>query len=80
MKKRFAFRCWNCQREYTLFKEITSQQELIVACPFCDEEAVVKLEPYRKEKKTVLKGVADGGQAIGYEYQFPGVIPTQKPD
>jgi DNA-directed RNA polymerase subunit RPC12/RpoP len=80
MKKRFYFKCWNCKRKYSLFKEITSQQELIVPCPFCNEEAVVKLEPYKKEKKSVLKGDAGGGQAIGYEYQFPEVIPTQKPE
>ena len=78
MKKRIAFECWKCRREYTLFKEITNQQELIVGCPFCNKEAVVTLEPYRKKIITVLKGDPDGEQAIGYEYQFPDVIPTQK--
>jgi DNA-directed RNA polymerase subunit RPC12/RpoP len=80
MEKRFAFKCWNCKRKYTLFKGITNQQELIVPCPFCNAEGVVKLEPYKKEKKTVLKGDGDGDQSIGYEYQFPEVIPTQKPE
>ena len=78
MEKRLVFRCWNCGRKYSLFKEITNQQELIVACPFCNKEAVVKLEIHRK--KSVLKGVADGEQALGYEYQFPDVIPTEKPE
>jgi len=80
MKKRQAFRCWNCLRIYTLFKEFTNQQELIVPCPFCNKEAVVKLEPFRKEKKSLLRGEADGDETIGYEYQFPEVIPTQKPE
>ena len=80
MEKRFKFMCWNCQREYTLFKEITSQQELIVPCPFCNAEAVVKLQPYRKQKKSLLRGDAGNEVAAGYEYQFPDVIPTQKPE
>jgi DNA-directed RNA polymerase subunit RPC12/RpoP len=77
MEKRLTFRCWNCKRKYSLYKEITNQQELIVACPFCNKEAVVKLEPHRKEKHSVLKGNAGSDQALGYEYQFPDVIPTQ---
>ena len=80
MKKRFDFKCWNCQRKYSLFKEITDQQELIVPCPYCNEEAVVKLQPYRKEIKSIYKGDAGGAQPQGYEYQFPDLIPTQKPD
>ena len=78
MKERFAFKCWNCNRKYTLFKEITNQQELIVPCPFCNVEAVVRLKPYKKEVKAVLKGDVDDGQSIGDGYQFPEIIPTQK--
>ena len=80
MNKRFTFNCWSCKRDYTLFKEITEEQELIVACPFCNAEAVVKLEPFKKNKKTVMRGTGDDDQSIGYEYDFPDVIPTQKPD
>jgi len=80
MKKRFAFKCWSCNRKYTLSKEITDKQELIVACPFCNAEAVVKLESYKKKSKSILRGDTDNEQAIGYEYQFPDVIPTQRPD
>lgn len=80
MEKRFKFRCWNCQREYTLFKEISSQQELIVPCPFCNVEAVVKLKPYKKEKKSLLRGDSGSDISLGADYQFPDVIPTQKPE
>jgi hypothetical protein len=75
MKKRFTFKCWNekCKRTYTLFKEITKEQELIVACPFCQTEGVVKLELFRKTP--VLRG--DDEQFIGFYYDFPEVIPTQ---
>jgi DNA-directed RNA polymerase subunit RPC12/RpoP len=76
MKKRFTFKCWNCKRKYTLFKEITDQQELIVPCPFCDAEGIVKLEPFKKKKVTVMRGEDD--QTLGYEYDFPDVIATEK--
>ncbi len=81
MRKRLAFQCWNCHRTYTLMKEITKEQELIVACPFCKAEAVVKLEPFIKPRKTVLRGDADGqAETLGYEYDFPKIINTQQPE
>jgi DNA-directed RNA polymerase subunit RPC12/RpoP len=81
MKKRFTFKCWNedCKRTYTLFKEITKEQELIVACPYCNAEAVVKLEPFKKKKQTVLRGTGDDEQSIVFEYDFPEVFPTEEP-
>ena len=80
MKKRLYFKCWNCRRKYSLFMEINNHQELIVPCPYCNEEGVVKLETYPKKKIPLLRGNPAGEQAVGYEYQFPDVIPTQKPD
>ena len=79
MGKRLTFKCWNCSRNYSLFREITGQQELIVPCPYCKAEALVKLEPYRQDKKSVMKGDLAGDQALGNEYHFPAVIPTQEP-
>ena len=55
MKKRFTFKCWSCERTYTLFKEITKEQVLIVPCPYCKADAIVELPLYVKEKKTVLR-------------------------
>ena len=63
-----------------MLKEITNQQELIVPCPYCNQEAIVKLEPYKREKKEVHRGNGDVAQAPDYEYQFPDVIPTEKPE
>lgn len=80
MKKRLSFKCWNCTRIYSLFKEISDEQKLIIACPFCNQEAVVDLNPFRTEKKTVVRGPENEDQAAGYEYNFPNPIPTQKPD
>ena len=80
MNKRFAFKCWNCNRKYTLFKEITEEQELIIACPYCNTAAVVKLEPFKKKKKTVMRGSGEDDGSVGFEFDFPEVIPTEKPE
>ena len=78
MKKRLKFKCWNCDRKYTLFKEITDEQVLIVECPFCKAEGVVNLNPYWNRTITVLRQhVDDAIQPNGYECDFPDVIPSQ---
>lgn len=80
MKKRFTFQCWNCLRTYTLFREITKEQKITVACPYCNQEAVVDLTPFRKEKISVLKGAGGQEQPLGEELELPEIIPTQKPE
>jgi DNA-directed RNA polymerase subunit RPC12/RpoP len=80
MKKRFTFQCWNCPKTYTLFREITDEQQLVVACPYCNTGAVVDLKPYRKQKKTVMRGDDNDEQSSGFELQLPDVLPTQKPE
>jgi DNA-directed RNA polymerase subunit RPC12/RpoP len=79
MEKRFEFKCWKCERTYTLFREITDEQELIVACPFCNAEGVVDLKPFRKKVETVLKGI-ERKQDLGDELQLPNILPTQPKD
>ena len=81
MKKRFTFQCWNCNKTYTLFREITTEQTLTVGCPFCNTEAVVNLAPYPKKKIISLVRGGDGGeQAPGFELELPEILPTQKPE
>lgn len=83
MKKRLKFQCWNCEKTYSLFREITGQQKLIVACPFCGEEAVAQLGPYRREVKNVLKTVdarASESTLPETELALPEIIPTEKPE
>jgi len=80
MKQRFTFQCWNCPKTYTLFREITKEQKITVACPYCNQEAVVDLTPFRKEKISVLKDVMRQGQSLGEELELPKIIPTQKPE
>lgn len=77
MKKRFTFKCWSCSRKYTIFREITKDQEVIVACPYCHAEAVVDLSPYPR-KKAVLRGEGNTVQEIE-ELDLPEILPTRKP-
>lgn len=81
MEKRFTFTCWKCTRTYTLFKEITDQQQLIVSCPYCETEGVVNLLQYRQKTKPVWRGTGDEGAVLSdaYEYLFPERIPAEKP-
>jgi len=78
MKKRFTFKCWNCPKTYTLFREISTEQVLTVACPFCNAEGVVNLKPYPK-KKMIVRGESDVEQKIE-ELELPDILPTQKPE
>jgi len=74
---RYTFECWNCKRKYTLLREITADQTLTVACPYCNLEGVVDLAPYKKAKKSTLKS-GETEQDAGFEYRLPDVLPTQK--
>ena len=80
MKKRLTFKCWNCKRTYTLQREITTEQILTVACPYCGEEDVVDLDPYRKPIISAMRDVVLNKQAFGQDLQLPEVIPTRKPE
>ena len=78
---RFTFACWNCTKSYTLFREISDEQVLTVACPFCHADGVVELAQHRKPKpKTVMRGSGDDTAAPGEELVLPPILPTQKPD
>lgn len=79
MKKRLTFQCWNCDRAYTMIREIAGRPQLIVACPFCMEEGVVDLNPYRDSTTPIYKGAGELAEAALPAYTFPTVIPTTAP-
>ncbi len=78
MKKRLKFLCCYCDREYSMTREITGKPTLLVACPFCEKEAVVDLDPYRKNTTSIFKSVDAPDKAIE-AYDFPAVLPTSAP-
>jgi DNA-directed RNA polymerase subunit RPC12/RpoP len=79
MVKRYKFQCWNCPKVYFQSLEITDQQEIIVACPYCRSEAVVNLRPYRKKTRTVFRREEDSDRESEEEFQSPEIFPTRKP-
>lgn len=78
---RLTFRCWKCLRTYTLLPhEITEEQTLIVACPYCGVEGIVQVAPYKKRVISTMRELDSDDDAIGFEYVFPDVIPTESPE
>lgn len=80
MKKRLTFRCGKCTRTFSFTKELTDEQELLFTCPFCNAELVLRLEPFRKKKITVLRGAGTHSQPDEWEYVFPDVISAELRD
>ena len=78
MKKlRLEFRCWNCDKTYHMTRQIDDEPTLIVACPYCEKEGVVNLDPYHSPTIIVQRGDKPATSADGYN--FPAVIPTAQP-
>lgn len=78
MAKRYKFKCWNCDKTYTLQREITKEMVLYVACPYCEKEAISKLKPYRREKKKVMRAGNAEVPSNEMELQLPEILPTQE--
>ena len=77
MKKRHTFQCWNCGKTYTLFRDFIVGQKMLVACPFCGEDGLVDLAPYRDTETTVYRGIADDEAETRLEgLTLPEVLPT----
>jgi DNA-directed RNA polymerase subunit RPC12/RpoP len=79
MNQRRTFKCWKCSRTYTRSLDITTLQTRMVACPYCETEGVVDLEPFSKKIKQVLKGT-EQEQDLGEKLDLPDVLPTRKPE
>lgn len=79
MTKRYKFQCWNCPKVYFQPLDITDQQQLIVACPYCHAEALVDLNPYHNQTKIVIRGENQNTQS-DEELQLPHVLPTRELD
>lgn len=80
MSKRLKIQCWNCPKTY--FESLdTTQEELIVKCPYCNARGKVNLRPYRKQNKTATiyrKEDTPIEMQGDEEFQFPDVLPTRK--
>ncbi len=80
MEKRLEFKCWNCEKSYSLLREIEEgNPELWVACPFCHKEGIVDLAPYpRKNVDTIYRSDSPQNITVGQTvYELPDILPTQ---
>lgn len=76
MEKRVKLKCWNCQREYSLLRDV-GQAKLFVACPFCGAEGEVDLAPWRDPAMNIQKGGGAAEAGLGDALNLPDVLPTQ---
>ena len=79
MKKRLKFQCWNCQRPYSLLRDIEEgNPQLSIACPFCGAAAIADLTPYRKPIDTIYRGASSANFASDESsFDLPDILPTQ---
>jgi DNA-directed RNA polymerase subunit RPC12/RpoP len=76
-KQRLTFQCGKCTRKFSFQKEITPEQEWFFKCPYCGTELLLKLEPFKKKKITLVKGGSNADESPEWDYEFPPVIATQ---
>ncbi|HRQ39485.1 MAG TPA: hypothetical protein PLD25_16375 [Chloroflexota bacterium] len=75
LEKRVKLQCWQCQREYSLLRDV-GQAMLEVECPFCYAKGEVDLAPWRSPVVNIHKGEGGGQQALGELLDLPAVLPT----
>lgn len=80
MKRRLNFKCWKCQRSYSLLRELEGKPKFAVECPFCGEEGIADLDPYREDSVEVFKSGTSDKERIDIAWDFPAVIPTVQPE
>lgn len=76
-KQRRTFKCGKCTRNFSFQKKITAEQEWFFKCPYCGTELILKLEPFKKKKTTLVRGEGRADETLDWDYEFPPVIATQ---
>jgi len=78
-KKRITIRCWNapaCGREYSWLATFDGRPTLLIACPFCGKEAVVRLNPYETPERIISAGDEDAFTLR--TLNLPDVVPSEQ--
>ncbi len=79
MKKRVTLHCWNCERDYTLQRQLDNSEHILnVACPYCGQEGVVNLKPWLAPSTELYQSEDGRTQSIGQILNLPDVLPTSK--
>ena len=80
MSNRLKFQCWNCKDVFSLLLDTDEKPDLISECPYCTEEVLIELEPYRNKETTLFrKDLQDNAKLLATD-AFPEVVPTKNPD
>ena len=79
MEKRLEFKCWNCQKTYSLLREIGERNPILwVACPFCGQEGMADLAPHRRKIDEIYRTTSPQSITVGETvYDLPDILPTQ---
>ena len=80
MKQRLKYRCWNCERVFSLFLEIDEKPDILSECPYCNVDVFIELEPYRDKLQIVFRNRSSADSEHLAGDAFPEIIPTQKPN
>ncbi len=76
MKRRLNFKCWKCQRGYSQLCELEGKPKFAVECPFCGQEGIADLDPYRQDSIEVFRSGISDKEPRGIALNFPDVIAT----
>lgn len=80
MKQRLKYRCWNCERVFSLLLEIDEKPDILSECPYCNEDVLIELDPYRDKLKTVFRNASSADSEHPAGDAFPEIISTKKPN
>ena len=77
MKQRLQFRCWSCERVFSLLVELYEYPERLSQCPYCGKELMIKLNPFPPPPSpTFRNGNGNGHSDPQGGAAFPEVMTT----
>ena len=80
MKQRLKFKCWSCQRDYSLLIDLEGRPKLALECPYCGKDGIVDLNIFRQDSVEVFKTLSPEKESLGAAFAFPDVILTTQPE
>jgi transcription elongation factor Elf1 len=79
MKRRLTFKCWKCGKTYSLLRAVEEGNPILwVACPFCGQEGIVDLDPFRTTIDETYRNGSPQIITVGKTvFALPDVLPTE---
>ncbi len=76
--KRLTFKCWHCNRTYSLLRDLTGSPKLNVACPYCEKAGIADLNPHQNNEVDIHKQPDLDKKPP--DLNLPKIIPTTAPE